>query len=409
MSHSFHLDSRPQAAAPLPRTARVLLRLLQHLPQGRLELQVPDGVPLQFGHAKPPALRASARVNDWAVCGAILRSGDIGFAEGYIAGHWDCPDLPALMRLLLANRDAIERLLYGHWWGRLAYRLRHVLNRNSRAGSRRNTRSHYDLGNEFYALWLDPGMTYSGALFSGDATRALEEAQRAKLRRALRQCGVQAGQRVLELGCGWGSLAEMAAGAFGARVTGLTLSPRQLQWAQARLQQAGLAARAQLRLQDYRELDEPPFDAIVSLEMFEALGEAWWARWFAAVARHLRPGGRACVQTITIDEALFERYRRSTDFIQQYVFPGGLLPSAERFRAAARAAGLHIEDEFHFGADYAHTLRHWRTRFHAQAVQVRALGFDARFVRLWDFYLAYCEAAFDSGSTDVVQFTLRRC
>ena len=403
---------RPPAGAtspaPPPAAARALLRLLQQLPHGRLDLQAADGTALSFGHAVPQAPRAVARVHDWAVCSAVLRSGDIGFAEAYIDGHWESPDLPALLRLLLANRDAIDRLLYGHWWGRLAYRLRHLRNRNSRSGSRRNIEAHYDLGNEFYALWLDAGMTYSGALFEGDAARPLEAAQRAKLQRALRQCGVDAGQRVLELGCGWGSLAELAAGAFGAQVTGLTLSPRQLQWAQARLQRAGLSARVQLRLQDYRELDEPPFDTVVSLEMFEALGEAWWPRWFAVLARHLRHGGLACVQTIVIDDTLFERYRRSTDFIQQYVFPGGLLPSAERFRAAAQAAGFDIEDTFRFGADYAHTLRLWRQRFHGALAQVHGLGFDARFVRLWDFYLAYCEAAFDSGSTDVVQFTLRR-
>jgi cyclopropane-fatty-acyl-phospholipid synthase len=406
-------DTRPLPSCPrtvrVPPAAEAVLSLLQHLPRGRLELQAPDGTPLCFGSAAPDAPRAAAQVRDWAVCGAILRSGDIGFAEGYIDGHWDTADLPALMRLLLANRDAIDRLLYGHWWGRLAYRLRHLLrHRNSRAASRRNIHAHYDLGNDFYALWLDEGMTYSGAWFDGDPGRSLEQAQQAKLRRALDQCGLQAGGRLLELGCGWGSLSMLATAEFGARVTGLTLSPRQLQWSQARLQCRGLSQLAELRLQDYRDLDEPPFDAVVSLEMFEALGEAWWPRYFGVMARHLRPGGRACVQTITIDDALFERYKRSTDFIQQYVFPGGLLPSSERWRAAAQAGGFGIVDEFGFGSDYAHTLRLWRARFLAQRAAVRALGFGERFVRLWDFYLAYCEAAFDSGSTGVVQFTLRR-
>jgi cyclopropane-fatty-acyl-phospholipid synthase len=408
MSHSSRLDSRP-LTPHVPPGAQAMLRLLQHLPHGRLELQAPDGTPLCFGSAAPDAPHAAAKLHDWSVCGAILRSGDIGFAEGYIDGHWDTADLSALMRLLLANREAIDRLLYGHWWGRLAYRVRHLLrHRNSRATSRRNIHAHYDLGNEFYGLWLDGDMTYSAALFEGDPARSLEQAQQAKLRRAMSQCNLRPGNRMLELGCGWGSLTALAAGEIGAFVTGLTLSPRQLPWAQARLQSTGLAQRAEVRLQDYRDLDEPPFDAIVSLEMFEALGEAWWPRYFHVMARHLQPGGHACIQTITIDDALFERYKRSTDFIQQYVFPGGLLPSSQRFRAAAQAGGFDIVDEFGFGADYAHTLRLWRARFQTQLAQVVALGFDERFLRLWDFYLAYCEAAFDSGSTGVVQFTLRR-
>jgi cyclopropane-fatty-acyl-phospholipid synthase len=226
------------------------------------------------------------------------------------------------------------------------------------------------------------------------------------LRRALDACGVAPGERLLEIGCGWGALAETAAAESGARVSGVTLSTEQLAWAQHRLRALGLDT--DLRLQDYRDIDDGPYDAIVSIEMFEAVGRAYWPGFFRRVHELLKPGGRACIQTITIRDDLFERYAAGTDFIQQYVFPGGLLPSATAFRAAAEAAGLQVVEQFAFGRDYAETLRRWRARFQAEEAAVRALGFDARFLRLWEFYLAYCEAAFDTGDTDVVQFTLHR-
>lgn len=396
------------AAVPrgLPAAARAVLRLLQDLPCGVLQVHTPEGATLLLGHERPGEPRATIALRDWSVCAAALRSGDIGFAETYLAGGWSTPDLPSLLKLMLANRERAERVLHGSAWGRALHRIRHVLRRNTRRGSARNVQAHYDLGNRFYEAWLDGTMTYSAAWFDGDRGQPLEAAQAAKLRRALRQCGVQPGERLLEIGCGWGSLAECAAAEFGARVTGLTLSPAQWTAARQRLGVAGLDA--DLRLQDYRGLDDPPFDAAVSIEMFEAVGEAYWPAYFAALARSLKPGGRACVQTITIRDDLFERYRRSTDFIQRYIFPGGLLPSPGAFRAAARTAGFEIADEFAFGGDYAETLRRWRQRFLARERAIREQGFDARFMRLWDFYLAYCEAAFDDGSTDVVQFTLVR-
>ncbi len=290
--------------------------------------------------------------------------------------------------------------------GRLAYRLRHLLNRNTRAGSRRNIHAHYDLGNDFYQLWLDPSMNYSSAWFQGDLQGDLTEAQHAKVRRALHSAGVQPGQRVLEIGCGWGALAEMAAGEFQAQVTGVTLSTEQLAWGQQRMQAAGVAPQVDLRLQDYRDIQDAPFDAICSIEMVEAVGQAYWPSYFGTVARLLKPGGRACIQSIVIDDALFERYVQGTDFIQQYIFPGGCLPSPARFRAAAQAAGLRVVEEFAFGRDYAETLRRWHQRFAQQRSKVQAQGFDARFQRTWEFYLAYCEAGFDARSIDVVQYTL---
>ncbi|MFM7703684.1 MAG: class I SAM-dependent methyltransferase [Rubrivivax sp.] len=388
-----------------PATARAVFALLGQLRQGTLDVQLPDGSQRRFGPGGEP--QAALRLSDWRVCSAALRSGDVGFAETFIDGGWTTPDLSALLRLLIANRDAIEQVIYGRWWGVLAYRLKHLLQRNSRAGSRKNIHAHYDIGNAFYRLWLDQTMTYSSALFADDPRQDLPQAQRAKLRRALDECAVRSGDRVLEIGCGWGALAEEAACARGAQVTGVTLSTEQLDYARERLARAGAADRAHLRLQDYRDIADAPFDAIVSIEMFEAVGREYWASFFECVKGRLKPGGRACIQTITIRDDLFERYLRSTDFIQQYIFPGGVLPSREAFRAEAQRCGLVVERELAFGPDYAETLRRWRAAFLARDAQVRRLGFDTRFMRIWEFYLAYCEAAFDTGNTDVVQFTLR--
>jgi cyclopropane-fatty-acyl-phospholipid synthase len=391
--------------ASAPASARPVFALLRQLRHGTLDVQLPDGSQARFGPGGEP--QAQLRLADWRVCAAALKSGDIGFAETFIDGGWTSPDLPALLRLFIANRDAVEQVIYGRWWGVLAYRLKHLLQRNSRRGSRKNIHAHYDIGNSFYRLWLDETMTYSSALFGGRPEQGLPEAQRAKFRRALDECGVQPGDRVLEIGCGWGALAEEAACRRGARVAGVTLSTEQLDYARERLARAGAAQQVDLRLQDYRDITDAPFDAIVSIEMFEAVGQAYWKSFFDCVRDRLKPGGRACIQTITIRDDLFERYTRSTDFIQQYIFPGGMLPSAEAFRAEAQRAGLAVERELAFGRDYAETLRRWRVDFLAQDAQVRRLGFDVRFQRIWEFYLAYCEAAFDTGNTDVVQFTLR--
>jgi cyclopropane-fatty-acyl-phospholipid synthase len=394
--------------AAAPAAARTVFALLRRLQRGTLDVQLPDGTQCRFGSARASEPLAAIRLRDWSVCAAALKSGDIGFAESFIEGGWTTPDLAALLRLFIANRDEIESVIYGRWWGSLAHRLRHLLNRNSRRGSRRNIHAHYDLGNAFYRLWLDETMNYSSALFEGDLGRPTAQAQKAKVRRALAQCGVGAGQRVLEIGCGWGAVAEEATLNLGARLTGVTLSTEQLEWARERLQGAGVADRADLRLQDYRDIDDGPFEAIVSIEMFEAVGREYWGSYFHTLHSQLVPGGRACIQTITIRDDLFERYLRSTDFIQQYIFPGGLLPSRAAFREQAREHGLEIVDEHAFGSDYAETLRRWRADFLARDTQVRQLGFDTRFLRIWEFYLAYCEAAFDTGNTDVVQFTMRR-
>jgi cyclopropane-fatty-acyl-phospholipid synthase len=388
-----------------PAAARTMLQMLQRLRHGSLTLQLPDGSIQRFGDSQGPS--ASLSLHNWNVCGAALKSGDIGFAETYIARDWHTPDLTALLRLLITNRRDIEDMVYGSWLGRLAYRAKHLLNRNSKTNSRKNIHAHYDLGNAFYGLWLDDTMNYSSAWFE-TPEQSMGDAQRAKVRRALAMAGVKPGDRVLEIGCGWGALAEMATTEFQASVTGVTLSTEQLAYANKRMEKLGVDKHADLRLQDYRDISDGPFDAICSIEMIEAVGREYWPTYFASVAKLLKPGGQACIQSIVIDDALFERYIRSTDFIQQYVFPGGCLPSPARFRAEAERAGLQVVDQFAFGADYARTLQLWRDAFMHQRERVLQQGFDERFLHIWEFYLAYCEAAFAERNIDVMQFTLRK-
>ena len=392
-----------------PGAARTALKMLLRLKHGTLTVQLPDGAVQRFGSGGAPL--ASLHLHNWNPCAAALRSGDIGFAESYIAGDWTTPHLADLLALLIVNRKEVEDAIYGSWLGRLAYRVKHLLNRNTRANSRKNIHAHYDLGNDFYALWLDGTMNYSSAIFASPAT-TMREGQQAKVRRALTMARVKPGDRVLEIGCGWGALAEMAATEFDASLVGVTLSTEQLDWAQRRLAPLGVAGKADLRLQDYRDIGkttpDQAFDAICSIEMVEAVGREYWPEYFRTVAGLLKPGGHACIQSIVIADELFERYADSTDFIQQYIFPGGCLPCPREFRAQADAAGFDVVDEFSFGQDYARTLRLWRADFLAQEANVLRLGFDKRFIRIWEFYLAYCEAAFAENNTSVTQFTLRR-
>ena len=389
-----------------PATARTVFKLLQGLRHGSLTVQLPNGNMQRFGGDALP--HATLALHNWNVCAAALKSGDIGFAESYIAGDWTTPNLTELLRVLIRNRAEVEAVIYGSWAGRLFYRIKHLLHRNTRANSQKNIHAHYDLGNVFYGLWLDETMNYSSALFNGDMAQPMADAQLAKVRRALTEAAVKPGDRVLEIGCGWGALAEMATTEMGANITGVTLSTEQLAYANARMQRLGVDHRADLRLQDYRDINDAPFDAICSIEMVEAVGREYWPTYFGAVSKLLKPGGRACIQSIVIDDAFYDRYIHSTDFIQQYIFPGGCLPCPRVFKQQAEAAGLEVETSFSFGPDYAETLRRWRDRFLAERNAVLANGFDERFVRIWEFYLAYCEAAFDERNIDVVQYTLRK-
>ena len=392
------------AARQMPRNARVLMALLERIEHGTLEVRLPDGSRQRFGEPGPTA--ATLEIAAWSVFDSVLERGDVGFAEAYLSGDWHSSDLATLLILLASNRQALARALYGQWWGLLTARLRHLLNANTRSGSRRNIMAHYDLGNEFYQLWLDPTMSYSSALYSSDAPRALASAQLAKYRRILHRLDARPGQRVLEIGCGWGAFAETAAREAGLEVLGLTLSPAQRQFARQRMQLAGLEQQVNIELRDYRDLAGDQFDHVVSVEMFEAVGERWWPSYFETVQRLLAPAGKAVVQCITIRDDLFARYRRGTDFIQQHIFPGGMLPSPSTFTAQAARAGLAVSDAFSFGRDYGRTLAEWSTNFEQHWLQIAALGFDDRFRRLWRFYLAYCQAGFNSGCTDVMQFEL---
>jgi len=394
---------RDTPAARAPWAARLVLATLARMEVGRLSLLLPDGTRHEFGPGGSPS--AMLHVRDWRAFARAASSGDVGFGEAYVDGQWDSPDLAALLTLVAANRQRLDRAIYGKAFGALAYRLRHWLNANTRRGSRRNIAAHYDLGNDFYSLWLDSSMTYSSALFAADRSLGLEAAQRAKYRRILERLQPARGDRILEIGCGWGGFAELAAREHGCRVTGLTLSREQQAYAQARLRNAGVGHLTEIALVDYRDV-RGEYDHVVSIEMYEAVGERYWPAWFGTLRRVLRPRGRAVVQAITIDDRLFDRYRQGTDFIQQYVFRGGMLASPARFREEAGRAGLAVIDAHAFGLDYAETLNRWRKSFHDRASQVRALGYDERFMRTWDFYLAYCEAGFLTQCTDVIQFEL---
>ncbi len=390
----------------MPAAARTVFALLRRLEVGSLTVQLPDGSVQRFGQQAQP--HGTLCLHNWKPFAAALKSGDIGFAESYIAGDWTSSNLTELLRLLVRNREVIDRAIFGSWWGVALYRIKHLLKRNTRGNSKKNIHAHYDLGNSFYTLWLDASMNYSSALFGADLTQSTTSAQNAKVRRALTEVGAAPGARILEIGCGWGALAEMAARDFGAHLSGVTLSTEQLAFANQRMERLGVANQVDLRLQDYRDISDAPFDAICSIEMLEAVGQEFWPTYFQTVARLLKPGARACIQSIVIADGLFERYLRNTDFIQQYIFPGGCLPSPSALRQQAQAAGLEVVNELAFGHDYAETLRRWRESFLARRADVLAGGFDQRFMHIWEFYLAYCEAGFAENNLDVVQITLRK-
>jgi Cyclopropane fatty acid synthase and related methyltransferases len=400
------LETSPANARSLPWPARLVFAALSRIRIGRLTIRLPDGSERVYGQGEGP--EATWILHNTDFCRALLTGCDIALAEAYMRGDWSTPDLPQLLLLLAKNGEHLGEAYYARglqaWW----FRLRHALRMNTKRRARKNIEAHYDLGNAFYRLWLDETMTYSSALFAGESSRSLAEAQQAKYDRILRQIAAPAGGEILEIGCGWGGFAEWAARA-GYRLTCITLSPSQRDYAQARMQAAGLAERVQIELCDYRDVAQRfrrRFDGLASIEMFEAVGQQYWQTYFEAVARALKPGARAAIQVITIDERRFERYAATSDFIQQFIFPGGMLPSPERFLAHAERAGLSLEDRFEFGADYAETLGRWLAAFDARHVEVRAQGFNEAFVRLWRFYLAYCIAGFKGGMITVGQYTL---
>ncbi len=403
-SSSLPIASLAARSLGLARFARGrLLPLLDELiAGGRLDLTLPDGSRHQIGPGGDGAPRATVSVRSWRAFGRLLFGGDLGFAESYLAGEWDSPDLEQVFRLATANESSLRRILRGNALTRRLSLRGHRRNANTRRGSRRNIAAHYDLGNAFYAQWLDPTLFYSSGLFDGDHGD-LERAQRVKFDAVFEMAGIDHGHDVLEIGCGWGSFADLALDRARVRLTGLTLSTEQLAHAERRLD----GRDARFRLTDYRDA-EGTYDRVVSIEMFEAVGEDNWPAFFGCLHDRLRPGGVAAIQVITIEDHRFETYRRRADFIQKHVFPGGMLPSPERFRAAAARAGLAVEAERFFGSSYARTLRLWRQRFQRAWPDIRPLGFDDRFRRLWDYYLLSCAAGFDAGIIDVGIFRLRR-
>lgn len=388
-----------------PASLRAVGLALLNLKDGGLVVHSALSPPLGFGDPAAP-LRASLMIRDPRFARRVIQSGDIGFAEGFMAGEWETPDLSALLTLFSNNIERIRRMVKGGWLGRAAHLLVHLGRENTRIGARKNILAHYDLGNRFYERWLDPSMTYSSAKFERPG-QDIGEAQLAKYRGIAEALRLAPDEHVLEIGCGWGGFAEVAAKEFGARVTGLTLSDAQAAFARARMQRLGLADRVDIRVQDYRDV-EGPFDKVASIEMFEAVGERYWPDYFSKVAGVLRPGGRAGLQIITIRDDLFRDYRKRADFIQRYVFPGGMLPSMARLREEVGKAGLQVEKAAAFGQSYAETLALWGERFRQEWSSIRALGFDERFKKMWEFYLSYCEAGFRSGRTDVVQIALAK-
>ncbi len=388
--------------------ARLVLRVLEELREGAVLLTLPDGTTRRFGREEARPVRLVAR--SWRPFRSLLRAGDLGAAEAYLDGEWTADDLPGLVRLFARNADLLDRETWVTRLASAADRLLHARNRNSRAGSRRNVRAHYDLGNDLYETFLDPSMTYSCALFE-TGKETLEEAQEKKLRRIAEKARIRPGDHVLEIGCGWGSFALLAAREYGARVTGITLSTEQAARARERVSREGLEDRVEIRLVDYRDLpaEGRTYDRVVSIEMLEAVGEEFLPGYFEVVDRLLAPDGLAVIQSITVPDDRYARYRRRPDFIQKHVFPGSHCPSVGAIVSAVSARSRllvhHLED---VGAHYAETLRRWREAFLANLPRVKQLGYDERFTRLWDFYLAYCEGGFAARHIGDVQVVLTR-
>jgi cyclopropane-fatty-acyl-phospholipid synthase len=387
----------------VPLTAKALALAALRLVHGSLDIVLPNGRTLRFGAVKPGP-HALIFVRDWRFAQRALSGGDVGLAESYMAEEWDTPDLSAVLEMFAMNFDALGEVARGNPIVKAVNGMRHAFNANTKTGSKRNILAHYDLGNRFYARWLDASMTYSSARFTGPG-QSLEEGQIAKYAGIADQLRLQPDQHLLEIGSGWGGFAEYAAKERGAKVTGLTISNAQYEFARKRIFDAGLAERVDFKLMDYRDV-EGSFDGVASIEMFEAVGERYWPVYFGKVHDVLKPGGRAALQIITIDDHMFERYRTRADFIQRYVFPGGMLPSIARLRRETEAAGLAWDQSVTFGQAYARTLSEWADRFRAAWREIKNEGFDERFKRLWTFYLSYCEAGFRTGRIDVGQFAL---
>ena len=389
----------------LPASMRLASLVLTRLKRGRLDIILPDGRTLRFA-GSTPGPHGEIIVHDLAFTRPVFSKGDIGFAESFMDQKFDTPDLATLLEYFTVNFEDAGKLAVGGAFARFLNGLRHMLRANTRKGSKRNILAHYDLGNDFYARWLDPTMTYSSAIYSS-VDQSLMDAQLAKYRSIARNLRLKPGDHVLEIGSGWGGFAEVAAKEYGARVTSITISDAQHAYATKRIADAGLSDKVEIVMKDYRDV-RGQFDAVASIEMFEAVGEEYWPSYFGKIAEVLKPGGRAALQIITIEDDFFERYRKRADFIQHYIFPGGMLPSEQRLREETAAVGLGFEVDAMFGKSYARTLGEWAKRFDLAWDDIKGGKFNESFRRLWLYYLAYCEAGFRTGRIDVGQFVLTK-
>lgn len=405
---SDQIHASPEALRKLtgvPASFRLAGMMVLRAKRGSIRFELPDGRQVKFDHGQKGP-HAIVQVHSFNFAKRAIAGGDVGFAESYMDQEWSTPDLTSVLEFFSANFEAAGQLAVGGMMVRMSNMARHIFNRNSKAGSKRNIEAHYDLGNDFYELWLDQTMTYSAALYDGEDV-SLEQAQSAKYARIADELNLGPDRSVLEIGCGWGGFAEFAAKQRGANVTCLTISPSQRDWALARMQREGLSEKVDIKLQDYRD-HQGKYDGVASIEMFEAVGESYWPSYFAKVSDSLNEGAKAALQIITIQDELFPRYRKRADFIQRYIFPGGMLPSELALREQVLDAGLRVKNTHYFGPDYAKTLRLWSRDFEDKWSQIAALGFDERFRRMWRFYLSYCEAGFDNGRINVGHFTLSK-
>lgn len=394
-----------QGQKDLPRYFSKVLPLAQRLEHGRLDIKLPDGRIFRAEGPKPGPV-AELHVHNPDTFARLVREGDLGFSDAYLDGWWSTPDLQAFMDLVHMGNETVYDGFPGQGLVRAYEKLRFWLQRNHKAQARKNISYHYDLGNDFYGLWLDDTMTYSSALFE-TGQESTEKAQTAKYASMVDQMGAQPGDHILEIGCGWGGFAEYAAKERGLRVTGLTISEEQLKYARERIEKAGLSDMVEFKLQDYRD-ETGTYDGIASIEMFEAVGEKYWPIYFETVRERLKPGANATLQIITVADRRWHVYKRGVDFIQKHIFPGGMLPCPRILREQVEQAGLGVVRSMEFGASYDITLRRWHETFNEKWDQISELGFDDRFRRMWNFYLTSCAAAFESATVDVTQITISR-
>ncbi|MDD9923406.1 MAG: cyclopropane-fatty-acyl-phospholipid synthase [Boseongicola sp.] len=390
----------------LPRYFAATFALAKRMKHGQLDFHLEDGRVFRVNASNPGPV-AEIHVHNNDVFARLIREGDLGFSDAYLEGWWSTPDLQAFMDVVHADNDEMYESFPGMFLVRAYERMRHLLNSNSKRQARKNISYHYDLGNDFYALWLDDTMTYSSAIFES-GQESLENAQTLKYKSMVDQMGAKPGDHVLEIGCGWGGFAEYAAKERGLKVTGLTISQEQYDFAVERMARQGLSDLVEIKLQDYRD-EKGTYDGIASIEMFEAVGEKYWPTYFDTVRDRLRPGKSATLQIITIEDHRFEAYRKGVDFIQKYIFPGGMLPSPTILRGEVEKAGLRVKQSIEFGESYSQTLRRWHDTFNAKWDEVVSLrGFDDRFRRMWNFYLTSCAAGFHAGNIDVTQITVTK-